>query len=193
MQRLILIAAILLGTALCFAQEKSAPAKPTAAESKSDDRAATLVKEWTRARLGAQEYLDAMPEESIGFKPTAEIRSFAEQYLHIASANYAFASAASGRSNPFDAQAGKDIEKKDEPKQSKAALKKVVLDSYDFMIDAIKSIDPKTFEDRAKLFSFEMSRYLMINKALEHHAHHRGQSTIYLRLKGIKPPSERLF
>jgi len=192
MRRLTLVAVILVGTTSSFTQQKSAPAKP-AAEGRSDDRGATLVKEWTRARLGAQEYLDAMPEESIGFKPTPEIRSFAEQYLHIASANYAFASAASGRSNPFDAQAGKDIEKMDEPKQSKAALKKVVLDSYDFMIDAIKSIDPKTFEDRAKLFSFEMSRYLMINKALEHHAHHRGQSTIYLRLKGIKPPSERLF
>jgi uncharacterized damage-inducible protein DinB len=30
-------------------------------------------------------------------------------------------------------------------------------------------------------------------KAFEHQTHHRGQCTIYLRLKGIAPPREKLF
>lgn len=27
----------------------------------------------------------------------------------------------------------------------------------------------------------------------EHQGHHRGQTTIYLRMAGIRPPAERLF
>jgi len=30
-------------------------------------------------------------------------------------------------------------------------------------------------------------------KAFEHQTHHRGQTTIYIRLVGLKPPGERLF
>jgi uncharacterized damage-inducible protein DinB len=32
-----------------------------------------------------------------------------------------------------------------------------------------------------------------LSKGFEHQTHHRGQTTIYLRLKGVKPPQEKLF
>jgi uncharacterized damage-inducible protein DinB len=173
--------------------EKSTTAVTEAKKAVPTDRPAQLVKEWTRAKLGAQEYIDAMPEESIGFKPTPEIRSFAEQWLHIASAQYLFASTASGKENPYDAEKGKDIEKMEEPKKNKAALRKLVLDSYDYIIEAARSMTLQNMDQPIKFFKSEMPRSLVLAKALEHHAHHRGQTTIYLRLKGIKPPSERLF
>ncbi|MDZ7646592.1 MAG: hypothetical protein U5K54_05100 [Cytophagales bacterium] len=34
-----------------------------------------------------KEYLDAMPEDGIGYKPMPEMRSFAEQMLHLAMGN----------------------------------------------------------------------------------------------------------
>lgn len=36
-------------------------------------------------------------------------------------------------------------------------------------------------------------RAVGIGKAFEHQTHHRGQTTVYLRLKGITPPAEKLF
>ncbi|HET7002392.1 MAG TPA: DinB family protein [Puia sp.] len=36
-------------------------------------------------------------------------------------------------------------------------------------------------------------RYAWLLKAFEHQAHHRGQTTIYIRLVGVKPKNERLF
>ena len=42
---------------------------------------AQLLTEWQRAKEYTKEYLDAMPEDGVGFKPTPEIRSFAEQML----------------------------------------------------------------------------------------------------------------
>ena len=40
---------------------------------------------------------------------------------------------------------------------------------------------------------FNETRIAWILKAYEHQAHHRGQTTIYIRALGLKPPNERLF
>ena len=40
---------------------------------------------------------------------------------------------------------------------------------------------------------YEETRFALLIKAIEHQAHHRGQTTIYIRLQGIRPPQERLF
>ena len=157
------------------------------------DRVTVLVMEWTRAKTGAQEYIDAMPEEGIGFKPMPQIFSFAEQMLHLAATNYVFASIASAQDNPYDPSKGQDPTKREDLKQSKAALRKFVLDSYDFMINAVEGLNAAKLDESVQFFSMQMPRYLLLAKAMEHHAHHRGQTTIYLRLKGITPPSERLF
>ncbi len=148
-----------------------------------------MTADWQRAKEYTKEYLDAMPEDGVNYKPTPEIRSFAEQYLHLANANYNFTSAATGKTNPF---AGKSLEKMDEMK-TKAALTKAVLDSYDFVIDALKGMTDAQMIGMAKMGSREMSRELMFTKAFEHQTHHRGQTTVYLRMKGVKPPNEKLF
>ncbi len=157
------------------------------------DRVKTLVAEWKRMKLGAQEYVDAMPEEGIGFKPTPEIRSFGEQMVHLAGTNYAFAGAITGQANPYDATKGKNPEQMPELRQTKAALRAFVLGSYDFMIQGLEKLDAAKLDEEVQFFNLKVTRAMLLAKALEHHAHHRGQTTIYLRLKGVTPPSERLF
>jgi uncharacterized damage-inducible protein DinB len=157
------------------------------------DRITILVAEWSRAKLGTQEYIEAMPEDGTGFKPTPQVRSFAEQMLHLAGGNYMFAAAAAGKENPWDFTKGKDPVNVAEFKQSKATLLKFVMESYDFAINAVKGLTSSQLDETVQLFSMKMPRHLILTKGIEHHAHHRGQTTIYLRLKGITPPSERLF
>jgi uncharacterized damage-inducible protein DinB len=130
-----------------------------------------------------------MPEEGLSFKPTPDIRSFAEQMLHLANANFLFASTATGAANP---QEGKNLEKMDEYK-TKAALTKIVMDSYDFVINSVKGIDVKKMDEPVKFFGRDLTRAAALDKGFEHQTHHRGQTTIYLRLKGVKPPQEKLF
>jgi len=173
---------------VCFAQTASgSPAKP-AAMSAAPDHIAMMVTDWTRARDYTKEYLDAMPEDGYSFKPTPDIRSFAEQMLHLANANYAFASAATGVANTSKV----NLEKTDSMK-TKAACTKAVMDSYDFVISAAKGVDPKTLGESIKVFGQDTTRGGALAKAFEHQTHHRGQTTIYLRLKGAKPPQEKLF
>jgi uncharacterized damage-inducible protein DinB len=175
---------------VCFAQQVSSASVRPVAKIAPADPIATLVADWTRARDYTKEYLDAMPEEGVSFKPTPDIRSFAEQMLHLANANFAFASTATGAANP---QQGKNLEKMDEYK-TKAGLTKIVIESYDFVINSVKAMDAKKMDEPVKLFGrFDATRGSALDKAFEHQTHHRGQTTIYLRLKNVKPPAEKLF
>lgn len=150
---------------------------------------ADMVKEWERAKAYTKEYLDAMPEASYGLKPTPEMRSFADQMLHITDANYSFTSAATDVKVPEGKAEAEKISDK-----SKANVTKLVLDSYDFVIDNLKKMTPAQLSKQVKLFGrFEMTAEVALAKSFEHQTHHRGQTTVYLRLAGVTPPPEKLF
>jgi len=148
-----------------------------------------IVKEWERAKAYTKEYLDAMPESGYSLKPTAEMRSFAEQMLHLTDANYSFISAATGSKSPVgNGESEKTIDK------SKANVTKLVLAGYDFVIENIKKMSAAQLSENVKLFgNFEMTKAMATAKAFEHQTHHRGQTTVYIRLAGVKPPQEKLF
>lgn len=148
-----------------------------------------IVKDWERAKAYTKEYLDAMPAESYGNKPTADMRSFARQMLHLTDANYGFASAATGVASPI----GMDESEKSAD-QSKENVTKLVLAGYDFVINSVKTMTPAQLEEATKLFGqFDMSRETALSKCFEHQTHHRGQTTVYIRLAGGTPPQEKLF
>ena len=168
-------------TAICLLLSSSFFA---AAQSSAD-----VIKEWERAKAYTKEYLDIMPESGYALKPTPEMRSFAEQMLHLTDANYAFAAAASGEKSPVAQGASEKSTDK-----SKANVTKLVMDGYDFVINSIKKMQPAQMKDSLKMFGrFEMTKAVAITKAFEHQTHHRGQTTVYIRLAGVKPPQEKLF
>ncbi len=147
-----------------------------------------FVKEWERAKTYTKEYLDAMPESGYALKPTPEMRSFADQMLHFTDANYNFVAAATG-----ETPAVKDLEKTTADK-SKANITKLTLDGYDFVNNSIKKTAGTDLQAQIKLFGrFDLSKGAALQKAFEHQTHHRGQTTVYLRLAGVKPPQEKLF
>lgn len=147
------------------------------------------VKEWERAKAYTREYLDAMPESGYALKPTPEMRSFAEQMLHLTDANYGFAAAATGAKSPV----GQGASEKSADK-SKASVTKQVMAGYDFVIDNLRKMTPAQLSEQIKLFDqFEMTKGAALGKLFEHQTHHRGQTTVYLRLAGVTPPQEKLF
>jgi uncharacterized damage-inducible protein DinB len=148
-----------------------------------------MVKEWERAKAYTKEYLDAMPADKYDLKPTPEMRSFAEQMLHFTDANYAFAAAATGEKSPI----GQGESEKSADK-SKENTTKLVMAGYDFVINGIKKMNPAQMGENIKMFGrFEMTKGMAITKCFEHQTHHRGQTTVYIRLAGAKPPQEKLF
>jgi len=121
-------------------------------------------------------------------KPTPEMRSFAEQMLHLTDANYNFIAAATGEKPTVN-----DLEKTTTDK-SKAHVTKLTLDGYDFVINSIKKIAVADLTAQIKLFGrFDLSKGAALQKAFEHQTHHRGQTTVYIRLAKGTPPNEKLF
>ena len=147
------------------------------------------IKEWERAKAYTKEYLEAMPADKYSLKPTPEMRSFAQQMLHFTDANYGFISAATDVTSPVgqgESEKTTDI--------SKENVTKVVLAGYDFAINSIKTLTPAQLTENVKLFGrFDMTKGMAIAKAFEHQTHHRGQTTVYIRLAGATPPQEKLF
>jgi uncharacterized damage-inducible protein DinB len=152
-----------------------------------------MVAEWQRAKTYTKEYLDSMPADGYGFKPTPEIRSFAQQMLHLADANYLFAFIASGKPNPI----GETLQNHNVAEKTfstkKEAVTKTVIESYDWMISTLQGMTAAQMQETIKFHDQDIKRSGIIGKAFEHQTHHRGQTTIYLRLKGVTPPREMLF
>jgi len=152
-----------------------------------------MVAEWQRAKLYTKSYLDAMPKDGYGFKPTPEIRSFAQQMLHLADANYVFATVASDKPNPIgETLATHDMNEKT-VSPTKEATTKAVMDSFDWVISTLQNMTPDQLQETTKFGKHDITRRGLFGKAFEHQTHQLGQTTIYLRLKGVVPPAELLF
>jgi uncharacterized damage-inducible protein DinB len=147
-----------------------------------------MIADWQRAKNYTKAYLDAMPEDGYGFKPTPEMRSFAGQMLHLADGNYFLVGAVTGKPGPL----GKESAEKTIA-QTKEATTKAAMDSYDYVINVLQNATPAQLQEMVKVGGRDISKQVALNKAFEHQTHHRGQTTVYLRLKGVTPPQQELF
>jgi uncharacterized damage-inducible protein DinB len=149
-----------------------------------------FAKEWERAKSYTLDYLNTMPADKYSFKAVDSIRSFAQQMLHLASGNIGLIQTASGAK--IDSWPGRDLENHTTA-QNKDSVVYYVTKSYDFAIQTIRNFDPTKFGEIVTVMNYKETRFAMFLKAFEHQTHHRGQTTIYIRLQGIRPPNERLF
>ena len=166
------------------------PAKVQAQALSSDSIKAQILKDWERAKAYTVDYLNTMPPDKYSLKPVDSIRSFAQQMLHLAQANLFLMSAATDQKPPAWGQG--DLEHS-ATAASKDSVMYYVTSSYDFCSDAVKNAGTDKWGEKKKIFGMEATRWALIMKTFEHQTHHRGQTTIYIRLAGIKPPQERLF
>ena len=157
----------------------------------SEDIKAQMVKDWERAKSYTVDYLNTMPANKYSFKAVDSIRSFAQQMLHLASGNVFLMMNATGLPPAPWLSQGLEESK---TAQGKDSVMYYVTASYDYCLNAVKNFDVSKWGEKVKMFNaFEETRFAMMNKVFEHQSHHRGQTTIYIRLNGIKPPQERLF
>ena len=178
---------IALQSAVVAQNSAVAAAAPVAtADKQSSQRIAIMIAQWSRAKNWTLEYIAKMPEENFGFKPVPEVRSFAEQMLHLAYWNFGFTAKSFNRPLPY-----KEADLMKDDFKSKARLTQVVSESYDFVISGLKQIPDEQLEQKTVTGSGQTIRRIeRLNDAYEHQTHHRGQTVVYLRLKGIEPPVE---
>jgi uncharacterized damage-inducible protein DinB len=125
----------------------------------------------------------AMPPDQYSFRPHPESMTFGELMLHIASTNFAFC-------------AGLADSSQSAPPSPAASDKDAVVKYLSASFDSCSAIIPKLTE--AQLAQVHNSpdgrlpgREVLLAMYI-HVAHHRGQAEIYLRDKGIRPPSYQI-
>ena len=156
----------------------------------AEDLKAQMVKDWERAKAYTVDYLNTMPADKYGSKPNDSVRTFAQQMLHLASGNMFLMMNGTDQTPPIARQ---DLETSPGA-QKKDSVMYFVTASYDYCISAVKASDVNKWGEKQKLFGrYEETRLALMMKTFEHQTHHRGQTTIYIRTQGIKPPQERLF
>jgi hypothetical protein len=131
------------------------------------NRIEILIAEWTRVKTGVLDYIDAIPEDALDFRPTPDTLTFAEQMLHLAAAQYVFASSATDTANPYE---DKDPVVMPEFRQSREALKAFLSDSHDHihMIAGLQTLNDSQLDETVEFFKHRIPRWVLLAKALEH-------------------------
>jgi uncharacterized damage-inducible protein DinB len=161
----------------------------TAQTLSSEDIRSQFINDWQRARAYTIDYLNTMPADKYSFKATDSIRSFAQQMLHLAQSNVNIIAPLAGVQNIF----GNQNLEESKTAQTKDSVMYCVVESYDLVINSLKKMNFSSLGEKVKLYNWEETKYAWLLKAFEHQTHHRGQTTIYIRLLGLHPPQERLF
>jgi uncharacterized damage-inducible protein DinB len=178
---LILVAALIIPTA----NAQGAP-KPDAAPKPADSPSKVLLDGWNDIGRKLIAMAEDFPEDKYDFKPNPAQRSFAEQLLHAAGANYFFI-------NPVKAMKPPTGDVKRSDYATKAAVVEYVKKSFGEGAALIKSkgdsgmsdlfVDP--FGNQQTRFSDGAWGFI------EHSGEHYGQLVVYYRAAGMVPPESR--
>jgi uncharacterized damage-inducible protein DinB len=124
-----------------------------------------------------------VPDAVWSFRPTPEVRTFAQIMGHIANANYMICGAAGGTKGP-----GTDAEK---TLSTKADLSKAVADSFAFCDKVIAGLDDAKAMEVIKFFTGPSPRAMVLAFNNSHLNEHYGNLVTYMRLNKIVPPSSQ--
>jgi uncharacterized protein YciI/uncharacterized damage-inducible protein DinB len=127
---------------------------------------------------------EKMPAEHYGFKPTSEVRSFAELVGHVADGNYLTCAPAKGEPNPQ-----KEIQHTEKTAKTKDELVKALKASFDYCDAVFNNLTDATLKETYKQGDRERPKASMITLNVYHGGEHYGNLVVYLRMKGIVPPS----
>lgn len=182
MRTTILVAAALIVSAASQAGAQTTDSSPDVALSMS--LAESVRNIHANIRRNLEEAAVAMPAAEYGFKPTPEVRSFGQILAHVANANAAFCAQAAGERPPQGVS--RDAADKD-------TLVRAVAESLALCDRVYGATDDANFGGAVTVAagraSTRTTRGALLTFNTAHNTEHYGNLVVYLRLKGIVPPS----
>jgi uncharacterized damage-inducible protein DinB len=120
---------------------------------------------------------EAMPESKYSYRPTKDVRSFAEILNHVADISYTLCSNVKGEANPATATA----------KGSKAEIKAYLKSSFDYCDGVYSGFTDGHLNDPANFWGVKTNKMFILTQVANHDALHYGNLVTYLRLNDIEP------
>jgi Uncharacterized protein conserved in bacteria len=123
---------------------------------------------------------EKMPEADFGFRPSPDVRSFGQQVAHVADDQYNLCAPAKGETRKA---AYRELENTLSVKADLVAALKQAFAYCDGAYDAL------TDASGAEIVAGGRTRFAMLNWNMWHTWEHYGNVVVYLRMKGLVPPS----
>jgi hypothetical protein len=146
--------------------------------------ATTLQRAYAAIKTNLTQSAEKMSEADYNSKPSTmpEVRTFGKLFGHVANAQFGSCAAAKGVPNPNQ---GSDLE----TKTTKAEFVKALADSFAFCDEAFSTLTDQNALEMIKQGQNEVTRAGVLSNMIAHSNEMYGTSGVYLRAKGIVPPS----
>jgi uncharacterized damage-inducible protein DinB len=168
-------AVLVAAPALAFAQAAAAPQTFTLS--------GNMVRGYQNIERNLTEAAEKMPEADYAFKPTPEIRPFGQLVAHVALSQFGTCAALKG-----DTPAPHKDDKEDAAR-SKTELVALLKESTAYCDPVLTALKDEDMTVLAKAGQNQAAKGLFLAGTVTHGNEMYGTMAVYLRLKGIVPPS----
>lgn len=154
---------------------------PTAAFAQANPATSAAKAQYDMIKVNLAKTAEMVPENLYSFKPTPEVRSFADLFGHLADAQFGMCAAASGMKPTMSG-----IEK---TMKTKAELTKALDAAIAFCDEAFASMTDAKGAESVKFYTGPTPRLWVLAFNTSHANEHYGNLVTYLRLNKMVPPS----
>ena len=142
-----------------------------------------LKQQWEGIRTNVVRTAEIVPEAKYDFKPTPEVRSFRDLFIHIIEENYFFMGFVTG-----ERSGGPNLQNL----RTRAEIVKALNDSYDYGAKALAALDDQKAMEMVPLMGRRQGpRWSAALMNIADNMDHYGNLVVYMRLNGIVPPSSQ--
>ena len=120
---------------------------------------------------------DAMQESKYSYRPTKDVRSFAEILDHVAEISYALCSNVKGEAPPATASV----------KGSKTEIMAYLKGAFGYCDGVYSGFTDAHLNDPADFWGHKTNKMFILTQVANHDALHYGNLVTYLRLNGLEP------
>ncbi len=120
---------------------------------------------------------DAMPESKYSYRPTKDVRSFAEILNHVADISYILCSNVKGEAPPATTAA----------KASKTEIIAYLKGSFAYCDGVYSGFTDAHLNDPADFWGHKTNKMFILTQVANHDALHYGNLVTYMRLNGLTP------
>jgi uncharacterized damage-inducible protein DinB len=120
---------------------------------------------------------DAMPESKYSYRPTKDVRSFAEILNHVAEISYILCSNVKGEAPPGPAPA----------KAAKAEIMAYLKGGFAYCDGVYSAFTDAHLNDPADFWGHKTNKMFILTQVGNHDALHYGNLVTYLRINGLEP------
>ena len=163
----------------CLSLAAQGAAQPAAQSAAAHSLTAEGKQLYTAIKTNLIKAAEKMPEESYAFKASPDIRTFGALIGHIADTQMRYCGMAQGTQKSVDAAS----------KTSKADLVAALKSSFDFCDAAWDATTDANAGDTVGAGRMQLARLTMLMRNTIHDNEEYGYLAVYMRLKGVVPPS----